>query len=265
MAKIFKANQIKIDTEKPVFIHHHQKIVKPEPDIDPAEDAFAEEAFRALSPEHLAGNGEKIITKTPEEGSHEPGEETPESVATPPSAARKPESFLSQAARKSRHAAALEAIKVKELELEALEEELREWEASLQQKERELTAKEQEISHGMIKRRQEMEAEAAKTLQMAREAAASIGEAAKAEAETIKKAARLEVDSLREKAYKEGYAVGEDKGRAAGETEGLHEVQLDWKNLMLESEALVNELQTSRMGILKSSEEEMLKLIIAFA
>ena len=119
MAKIFKANQIKIDTEKPVFIHHHQKIVKPEPDIDPAEDAFAEEAFRALSPEHLAGNGEKIITKTPEEGSHEPGEETPESVATPPSAARKPESFLSQAARKSRHAAALEAIKVKELELEA--------------------------------------------------------------------------------------------------------------------------------------------------
>ena len=261
MGKIFKANQIKIDTEKPVFVHHHQKIVKPEPDIDPAEDAFAEEAFRALSPEHLAGNGEKIVTKTPEESNQEVSEETPESAPAP----RKPESFLSQAARKSRHAAALEAIKVKELELEALEEELREWEAALQQKERGLTTKEQEISQGMIKRRQEMEAEAAKTLQMAREAAASIGEAAKAEAETIKKAARLEVDSLREKAYKEGYAAGEDKGRAAGETEGLHEVQLDWKNLMLESEALVNELQTSRMGILKSSEEEMLKLIIAFA
>lgn len=265
MAKIFKANQIKIDTEKPVFIHHHQKIVKPEPDIDPAEDAFAEEAFRALSPEHLAGNGEKIVTKTPPEGSQEPAEGQPEPGHAPNATPARPESFLSQAARKSRHAAALEAIKVKELELEALEEELREWETSLQQKERELTAKEQEISHGMIKRRQEMEAEAAKTLQMAREAAASIGEAAKAEAETIKKAARLEVDSLREKAYKEGYAAGEDKGRAAGEAEGLHEVQLDWKNLMLESEALVNELQTSRMGILKSSEEEMLKLIIAFA
>ncbi len=264
MAKIFKANQIKIDTEKPVFVHHHQKIVKPEPDIDPAEDAFAEEAFRALSPEHLAGNGEKIVTKNPADGTGEPSEKASES-GTPAQTAHKPESFLSQAARKSRHAAALEAIKVKELELEALEEELREWETSLQQKERELTAKEHEISHGMIKRRQEMEAEAAKTLQMAREAAASIGEAAKAEAETIKKAARLEVDSLREKAYKEGYAAGEDKGRAAGETEGLHEVQLDWKNLMLESEALINELQTSRMGILKSSEEEMLKLIIAFA
>ena len=264
MGKIFKANQIKIDTEKPVFVHHHQKIVKPEPDIDPAEDAFAEEAFRALSPEHLAGNGEKIVTKNPADGTGEPSEKASES-GTPAQTAHKPESFLSQAARKSRHAAALEAIKVKELELEALEEELREWETSLQQKERELTAKEHEISHGMIKRRQEMEAEAAKTLQMAREAAASIGEAAKAEAETIKKAARLEVDSLREKAYKEGYAAGEDKGRAAGETEGLHEVQLDWKNLMLESEALVNELQTSRMGILKSSEEEMLKLIIAFA
>ena len=265
MGKIFKANQIKIDAEKPVFIHHHQKIVKPEPDIDPAEDAFAEEAFRALSPEHLAGNGEKIVTKTPTEDSEATDEEAPAPGSQPPVATRKPESFLSQAAKKSRHAAALEAIKVKELELEALEEELREWETSLQQKERELTAKEQEISHGMIKRRQEMEAEAAKTLQMAREAAASIGEAAKAEAETIKKAARLEVDSLREKAYQEGYAAGEDKGRAAGEAEGLHEVQLDWKNLMLESEALVNELQTSRMGILKSSEEEMLKLIIAFA
>lgn len=264
MSKIFKANQIKIDQNKPVFVNHNQKIVKPEPLIDPAEDAFAEEAFRALSPEHLAGNGEKIITKTPESGGDEDAEEANEadekSTAKP-----HPEPVLSQAARKSRHAAALEAIKVKELELEALEEELRNWETTLQQKERDLSARELELSQAMLKRRQDVEAEAAKTLQMAKEASGSIAEAARAEAEAIKKAARLEVDSLRENAYKEGYTAGEEKGRAAGEAEGLHEIELDWKNLMLESESLINELQTSRMGILKASEEEMLKLIIAFA
>ncbi|MDD3148887.1 MAG: FliH/SctL family protein [Candidatus Riflebacteria bacterium] len=266
MGKIFKASQIKIDTEKPVFIQHHQKIAKPEVLIDPAEDAFAEEAFRALSPEHLAGSGEKILTKTPEGGEDEPevGGDHDSSEAKPAQFAR-PESFLSQAARKSRHAAVLEAIKVKELELEALEEELKSWEASLQQKERELTTKEQEMSQAMIKRRQEVEVEAARTLQMAKEAANSIAEASRSEAEALKKAARLEVDSLREKAYQEGYSAGEDKGRSAGEAEGLHEAELDWKNLMLESEALINELQTSRMGILKASEEEMLKLIISFA
>jgi len=40
---------------------------------------------------------------------------------------------------------------------------------------------------------------------------------------------------------------------------------IDWQNLMKESEMLINELQTSRMGILKSSEEEMLKIVFAFA
>lgn len=266
MGKIFKASQIKIDTEKPVFIQHHQKIAKPEVLIDPAEDAFAEEAFRALSPEHLAGSGEKILTKTPEGGEDEPEVDGDhDSSEAKPAQFARPESFLSQAARKSRHAAVLEAIKVKELELEALEEELKSWEASLQQKERELTTKEQEMSQAMIKRRQEIEVEGARTLQMAKEAANSIAEASRSEAEALKKAARLEVDSLREKAYQEGYSAGEDKGRSAGEAEGLHEAELDWKNLMLESEALINELQTSRMGILKASEEEMLKLIISFA
>lgn len=266
MGKIFKANQIKIDTEKPVFIQHHQKIVKPEPEIDPAEDAFDAEAFRALSPEHLAGSGEKIVTRNPpadESDEKTPGVKPAEKLAE--KIAEKSESFLSQTARKARHAAVLEAMKIKELELEALEEELKEWETSLQQKEKELSAQEGEFSQTMIKRRQEVEAEAAKTLKMAKEAAASISDAARAEAEAIKKSARLEVDSLRDKAYKEGYTLGEEKGIAAGESQGMHEASLDWQNLMKESEALINELQTSRMGILKASEEEMLKLIIAFA
>ena len=268
MGKIFKASQIKIDSEKPVFVQHHQKIVKPEVPIDPAEDAFAEEAFRALSPEHLAGSGEKILTRNKPAGeTAETGEEDDSAGGNEekPVAAARPESFLSQAARKSRHASVLEAIKIKELELEALEDELKAWEATMQQKERDLTAREAEFSQAMIKRRQEVEAESGKTLKMAKEAASSISESARAEAEAIKKSARLEVDSLREKAHQEGYQAGEDKGRSAGEAEGLHEIQLDWNNLMLESEALVNELQTSRMGILKASEEEMLKLIIAFA
>jgi flagellar assembly protein FliH len=263
MGKIFKANQIKIEKEKPVFIDHRQKIAKPEEDLPPAEDAFAVETFRALSPEHLAGSGEKIITKPPKSSEEEQSTAPEVTQTVKPSA--EPQSFLSPAAKKARHAAALEAIKIRELELEALEEELRNWEEELKGKESNLTAQEQEFSQNALKNRQDADAEASRTVQTARETANTIVETAKAEAEAIKKAARLEVDSVRDKAYKEGYAMGEDKGISAGEKQGLHEASLDWQNLMQESEALINELQTSRMGILKASEEEMLKLVIAFA
>lgn len=263
MGKIFKAHQIQIDAQKPVFISHNQKIVVPEPEMDPAEDAFAEEAFKALSPEHLAGSGEKIVTrksaKTKDEASPEDDHQQDEKTF------EKPAPILSLAARKARHAAVLETLKIKELEMEALEEELRNWETELQEKERALAAKEAEFSQTLIKRRQEVEAEAATTIRMAKDSAASITEASKAEAEAIKKAARIEVDSVREKAYKEGYDQGEARGLAAGEEQGAHEAMLDWQNLMKESEMLINELQTSRMGILKSSEEEMLKIVFAFA
>jgi flagellar assembly protein FliH len=263
MGKIFKAHQIQIDSQKPVFIAHNQKIEIPEPEMDPAEDAFAEEAFRALSPEHLAGSGEKIITrKGAAKKSETVDDPEPESDEKPKSGT---ESVLSLAARKSRHAAVLEALKVKELELEALEEELRAWEEEIKEKEKNLSAREMELSQALIKKRQDVEGEAASTLKMARESATSITEAARAEAEAIKKAAKIEVDSVRDKAFKEGYNAGEAKGLAAGEEQGQHEASLDWQNLMKESEALINELQTSRMGILKSSEEEMLRLVISFA
>lgn len=263
MGKIFKAHQIQIDTQKPVFIAHNQKIVVPEPEMDPAEDAFAEEAFKALSPEHLAGSGEKIVTRKGAEKKNE--EEPPDELEEGERTIEKPTPILSLAARKARHAAVLETLKIKELEMEALEEELRNWENELQEKERAQAAKEAEFNQTLIKRRQEVEAEAAMTLKMAKESAASITESARTEAETIKKAARIEVDSVRDKAYKEGYAEGEARGLAAGEEQGTHEAMLDWQNLMKESEMLINELQTSRMGILKSSEEEMLKIVFAFA
>ena len=268
--RVLKANQVKT-TEVPFSVEHGQIQEKPkEPDIDPNEDAFAAEAFRILSPEQLAGNGEKIQTKKPENQSNE-GEEKVDpseidtSVFNQTQPKKEDDSFLSQAARKSRHAAVLEQMRIKELELDALEDELKEWESRLQAQERELLAKEQEAVQANIKKRQEVEAECNQTLKMAKEAAESIKSAAKSEVEAMKKNAKIELESVREKAYKEGFDSGEEKGIAQGEAEGLKEIEIDWKNLMNESEMIVKELQTSRMGILNSSQEEMLRLVISFA
>lgn len=265
MFRILKANQVKA-IKDPFSVDNGQKVEKPkEPDIDPNEDAFASEAFQLLSGEELAG-GQKITTKKPASPApEETANENPDIQAPSAAPKREEDSFLSQAAKKSRHAAVLEKLKLKELELEALEEELREWEARLQQQENELTKKEQELTQANIQKRQQVEAECQQTLKMAKEAAESVKAAAKTEAETIKKQAKIEVDSVRENAYKEGFENGEEKGLAQGEAEGLKEIEIDWKNMMNESEMIVNELQASRMGLLKASEEEMLKLVISFA
>ena len=273
MAKIFKANQIKFDPEKAIFIETKQDIPKPAaPQADPEEVAFVNEVFQALSPEHLAGAGETLKTNKTEDGEVNPEgemlEPTQGAPATPtptPSPAQPQPSVLSKASHKSRHRAALDALKIKELELEALEEELREWEASLREKETQLTAKEQTIHNEMMTKRNEVDAESKKIIEMAKSSAASITQTATTEAEAVKKAAVIEVEDVRNKAYKEGYAIGEEKGISAGEEQGLHEARLDWQNLMKESEMLINELQTSRMGILKAAEEEMVRLIISFA
>ena len=270
--RVLKAGQVK-KAETPFLVEHGQIQEKPkEPDIDPNEDAFAAEAFKILSPEQLAGNGEKIQTKKPENESNDGEEkvnpaEIDTSVFTPQQQqpSKGDDSFLSQAARKSRHAAVLEQMKIKELELEALEDELKQWEAKLQEQEKEILAKEQACVQENIKKRQEVEAECNQTLKMAKEAAESIKSAAKSEVEAMKKNAKLELESVREKAYKEGFDSGEEKGIAQGEAEGLKEIEIDWKNLMNESEMIVKELQTSRMGILNASQEEMLRLIISFA
>ncbi len=267
MFRILKASQVKA-VENPFSVDNGQKVEKPkEPDIDPNEDAFASEAFQLLSGEELAG-GQKISTKKPANQAPDSNQAESDASAapeekTPPR--KDDDSFLSQAARKSRHAAVLEKLKIKELELEALEEELREWEARLQQQESELLQKEQELSKANIEKRQQIEAECQQTLKMAKEAAESVKAAARNEAETIKKQAKIEVDSVRESAYKEGFDSGEEKGLAQGEAEGLKEIEIDWKNMMNESEMIVNELQSSRMGLLKASEEEMLRLVISFA
>ncbi len=266
MARIFKANQVKIEPDKKVFIDHHQKIPQAPKQMEPEEEAFTEEVFRALSPVHLAGSGEKMVTGAKKNEEKENNEQnSPQSDGDNHEKTQSPSGQLSYAAKKARHGAALEALKIKELELEALEEELRQWEQELKDKERDLTAKEQQLSQSMLAKKAEADAEARKNLEMARESAKSITDAARAEADAIKKAAQLEIESWRDKAYKEGFAIGEEKGIASGEEQGLHEARLDWQNLMKESEMLINELQTSRIGVLKASEEEMLRLVIAFA
>ncbi len=265
--RVLKANQVK-KTEVPFRIDHGQKKEKPkEPNLDPNEDAFASEAFKILSPEQLAGNGEKIVTKKPSENQNQPSEENVAEDNNHLSASNSAnkDSFLSQAAKKSRHAAVLEKLRIKELELEALEDELKEWESRLQEQERELLAKEQAMTQANIKKRQDVEAECNATLKMAKEAAESIKSAAKNEVEAMKKNAKLELESVREKAYKEGFESGEEKGISQGEAEGLKEIEIDWKNLMNESEMIVKELQTSRMGIINASQEEILRLVISFA
>ncbi len=269
MARILKASQINIEPDKKVFIPHHQKIPEPPKVMPPEEEAFTDEVFKALSPEHLAGSGEKMITGAKKAKAENADEINSKNEAAngedPVKPAPHQGSQLSYAAKKARHSAALEAIKIKELELEALEEELRGWEEELKEKERLLSMKEAEMSQSAAARRAESETEARKTIEMAKESSRSITEAAKAEAEAIKKAAKLEVESWRDKAYKEGFALGEEKGISAGEEQGLHEARLDWQNLMKETEMLISELQTSRIGIIKASEEEMLRLVIAFA
>lgn len=260
--RVLKANQVKA-SESPFLVDNGQKKEKPqEPELDPAEDAFASEAFKILSPEQLAGNGEKIRIKAEVNEADQEGGNRKEPSKLP---TKEEDSFLSQVAKKSRHAAVLEKLRIKELELDALEEELKNWESRLQQQEKDLLKKEEEAVQINIKKRQDVEAECSQTLKMAKEAAESIKSAALIEAESIKKQAKIEVDSIKDKAYKEGFLSGEEKGIAQGEEEGLKEIEIDWKNLMNETEMIVNELQTSRMGILKASEEEMLKLVIAFA
>lgn len=272
MTKIFKAHQIDFNSEKKVLIPTNQKIEKPKivDKIDPEEEEFIESVFRELSPEHLAGSGEKMKTNKPkaaniksDAASDSESSREEKKAETEVEAKIKPS--LRMSSKKARYKAALDTIRRKELELQALEEELKNWETELTAKEKSLSEKEQAFHDDMLKKRNEVETEAKRIIEMAQASSDSITTTAKAEAEAIKKSAEIEIQNNREKAYKEGYALGEEKGISAGEEQGMHEARLDWQNLMKETEMLINELQTSRMGILKASEEEMVKLVIEFA
>lgn len=259
MGRVLRSSNIKVDYAHPVFIKNGQDSDEEKEHrhyITQATDEFADQIFQVL------GSNGSVNAQSPTQ-QNQPNYPNSNSV---PSFNN---SNLSGESKKTRAMAAVEALKVKELELESLKQQLAGWEEELKHKEQELIDKEKFYSEEIINRRKEIEEEASKTIRIAKEAAASTTQAAKAEAEAIRQTALAEQQAIREKAYnegqKEGYSVGEAKGISAGEQAAAEEIKFDWNNLMKESEALVTELQTSRMGILKSSEEEILKLALAFA
>ncbi|MFZ2960523.1 MAG: FliH/SctL family protein [Candidatus Ozemobacteraceae bacterium] len=240
----------------------------------PSEDEGEEDEgrppeFKELPVDRLTGDGsgssENDLHRE-EEHSSEEGKESETTRRTSPASG-----FLA-----ARLSASLNAVKRRESELGELETRLREWENSVQAKEIGLDGEIAKLQAEAQARRQAMEQESARIIDMAKKSAENHVASGRAEADSLKKAAQIEADSLRKtvqleldqarsRAEKEGYSIGEERGIAAGEKAGGEEMRLEWQSLMQETEQLINELQTSRIGILKSSEEEMVKLVIAFA
>jgi len=249
MAKIFKAFQVKIDSEKKTSVPTGLKPPAPPPKEKRNDEEDQE--FQELSPELLAGKGEQLKVEESEETSSSSAEGKNDENIKPP--------------QPLKHSVPGSSLARKSLELAALEDKLKGWEQSLLERESAQTKAEEEFHNEMLNRRKAIEQEAAKIMEMAKKSAENLLSSGKAEAESIKKSVQIEVESIRTKSYKEGFALGEEKGVAEGEKSGYHEAKLDWQNLMQETETLIAELQTSRMGLLKAAEEEMVKLIIAFA
>lgn len=301
MPRILKSYQFKFDKEQKVAVPTGQETKRPavpeeeEEELDPA-------LFQPISPELLAGNGEKIKvgkqarppgtdkttgdSETDADAEHEDADQgeadgrarPPHGTGGPPlpkiptnplfageSGASAEDDDGTPAPKKGRSFAVQAALKRKQFELMALEEKLKRWEKSLAEWEQDLTKDQETAQQELRTQRAELDEEAKKIVAMARQSADSITTTAKAEAESLKKAAQLEVDGLRQKAEREGYQLGEEKGYLVGEKDGLKAARFEWQTLMQETEMLITELQTSRMGMLKASEEEMLRLVIAFA
>ncbi len=267
MGRIIKAGQLEINRNKPYKIESKQAF----PDLKPKKATSGSRVFQALSPELLAGLGEQIKTfETPEappsledEKLHETMLNEAESLKKTNETASEEDLPSEQEAKKQETLS--QNYERKKLELIKKEENLKLREATIQKHERAYYELEKKFHEETAEIRKNAEAEAANTLKIAKEAAASIMESAKAEAEAIKKTIKIEEESVKEKAYKEGYFLGEEKGIEAGEEQGRHEAELDFKSLMQEADMLIKEIQSSRAGILKSAEEDMIKLVSAFA
>lgn len=297
MAKVFKSFQVRIDPATRLRVPGlatAAPAAPPPPDPEDEEDQEARELlseFQALSPDKLAGPANSELPGTGPISSPSAVGRTPGSVVsaagtplpavadegkpTEPPPKKKGESAVA-AILKARIEAALEANKRREMELNALEEQLRDWEQNLQQREHHLEDESTKHHQNIREKVKSTEGEISRMVEAARANAESLMASARAEAEALKKAAQIEAETLkrsitseiessRQRAEKEGYSLGEERGIAAGEKAGLQEIRLEWQNLMQEAETLVTELQTSRLGILKASEEEMVRLVIAMA
>ncbi|MBI3039867.1 hypothetical protein HYY75_12610, partial [bacterium] len=139
------------------------------------------------------------------------------------------------------------------------------WENALLEREKKIDLDEENLHKEIMSKRQNIESEIKKVLDVSRSSADNLLQSAKSEAESLKKSSQIEAESVQKKAYNEGFSLGQEKGFAKGEKEGLHEGKLEWQGLIKETDMLIQELQTSRMGILKSVEEEMLKLVFGFS
>ncbi len=257
MAKIFKSFQVKIDqaTKMPVPTIWPPRPPAPPPGEEDEEDSV----FQELPPDQLTSQGGTVA------GIESPADRGTGGLPPSPPAAAPSGDGLSSEATMARAGSVRSAASRKSLELTALEQRLHEWEQQLTQRESLIRQEEEALHRESLARRQALEQESGRILEMSKKTSESNLAAAKSEAESIRKSAALEIETVKQKAYKEGYALGEEKGVSAGEKAGREEIRLDWQSLMQETEMLISELQTSRLAMLKSSEEEMVRLVIAFA
>jgi flagellar assembly protein FliH len=281
MAKIYKSFMVKMDKKHPEKISTGQLTRADEKEImqerimadvfrelpidkfirskKEAEEAAAKAGEEQSGPEGKADGGPSG-EKTGLTGGA-PGEADP--VADPREDIR-PDSQVTEKV-KGRLATLIDAANRRANELDDTRENLHSWEKALLEREQYTVKQEEKALAEISERRKKLEAEAHQILEMAKKSADTILKTAQVEAETMKKALQIELETVRGKAYKEGFALGEEKGISTGEKAGAEEIRLEWQGLMQEAEMLITELQTSRLGILKASEEEMVKLVLAFA
>ncbi len=276
MARIFKSFQVKIDHKKKSGVPTGQ-----EPPPPPKRELDEEEVFQELSAELLTGPanskiGEREAPDSPHEEVKPPSTSptgTPAPKGHPLHQPPPPPPFDAAVAGKThvppaadgKQPSSFGAATRKALELAALELRLKEWEQELVKRESNLSREEEKLHSELIARRKNTEEEIAKSLELGRKSGENLVAGARAEADSIRKTAQAHVEEAKNKGFKEGYALGEEKGISKGEEQGLQEGRLEWQNLIQETEMLVTELQTSRMGLLKSAEEEMVRIILAFA
>ncbi|MBF0500756.1 MAG: hypothetical protein HQM09_11530 [Candidatus Riflebacteria bacterium] len=295
MAKVYKSFQVRIDPtnrrQVPALPVSSPPVQKTDVNVSQTSDETlpdsseeSPEEFKEIPPDRLTsaqayesssehapnesaenndGSGE-LLTDLEKFSRHEPVKEAPK------------QHHMTTAVMAARLSASLNTVKRRESELADLEAHLKEWEKTIQAREVSLDGEIAKIQAEAREKRATIDQESARIIEMAKKSAENLAASARAESDSLKRAAQIEADSLRKtvqgeidqariRAEKEGFAVGEERGIARGEKSGVEEMRLEWQNLMQETEQLINELQTSRMGILKSAEEEMVKLILAFA
>ncbi|MFC1745512.1 FliH/SctL family protein [Candidatus Riflebacteria bacterium] len=93
----------------------------------------------------------------------------------------------------------------------------------------------------------------------------SIKDQVEKECAQLKEESRLETEKIKRDAYEEGFSQGEAEGFSKGESDGLSEGRLEFTALIREVQLIIDELKSSRYGLLVSSEKQMVKLAMSIA